>query len=78
MDAQGLQRERYRAGIQRHQQYRGTVARSRLQQGDPHPHLGGQLGDPSDIAGTALLLASPAVNCIAGSVFNVDGCWLAR
>ena len=35
-------------------------------------------GDPRDIAGTAVFLASPAAAYIHGSVINVDGGWLAR
>lgn len=38
----------------------------------------GRWGDPDDIAGTAVFLSSPAANYITGSVFNVDGGWLAR
>lgn len=38
----------------------------------------GRWGDPDDIAGTAMFLASPAADYITGSVLNVDGGWLAR
>jgi len=38
----------------------------------------GRWGDPSDIAATAVFLASPAANYITGAVLNVDGGWLAR
>lgn len=38
----------------------------------------GRWGDPDDIAGTAVFLASPAAEYITGAVFNVDGGWLAR
>ena len=38
----------------------------------------GRWGDPSDIAGTAVFLASPAARYIHGAVLNVDGGWLAR
>jgi 2-deoxy-D-gluconate 3-dehydrogenase len=38
----------------------------------------GRWGDPRDIAGTAVFLASPAAAYIHGSVINVDGGWLAR
>ena len=38
----------------------------------------GRWGDPSDIAATAVFLASPAANYITGAILNVDGGWLAR
>ncbi len=38
----------------------------------------GRWGNPSDIAATAVFLASPAANYITGAVLNVDGGWLAR
>ena len=33
---------------------------------------------PSDIAATAVFLASPAADYITGAILNVDGGWLAR
>lgn len=38
----------------------------------------GRWGDPRDIAGTAVFLASPAAGYIQGAIINVDGGWLAR
>jgi len=38
----------------------------------------GRWGQASDIAGTAVFLASPAAAYIHGAVLNVDGGWLAR
>lgn len=38
----------------------------------------GRWGDPQDIAGTAVFLASPAARYIHGAVIPVDGGWLAR
>ena len=38
----------------------------------------GRWGDPSDIGGAAVFLASPAANYIHGHVRAVDGGWLAR
>ncbi len=38
----------------------------------------GRWGDPEDIAGAAVFLASPAAGYVHGAVFNVDGGWLAR
>lgn len=35
-------------------------------------------GQPSDLAGAALLLASPAGNYITGTVLTVDGGWMGR
>ena len=38
----------------------------------------GRWGDPEDIAGTAVFLASDAAKYIHGTIINVDGGWLAR
>ena len=38
----------------------------------------GRWGDPTDIAGAAVFLASPASNYVTGHVLAVDGGWLAR
>ena len=38
----------------------------------------GRWGDPEDIAGAAVFLASPAARYVHGAIFNVDGGWLAR
>lgn len=38
----------------------------------------GRWGDPEDIAGTAVFLASRAAKYMTGAVVNVDGGWLAR
>ncbi|MBP7242421.1 2-dehydro-3-deoxy-D-gluconate 5-dehydrogenase KduD [Amaricoccus sp.] len=38
----------------------------------------GRWGEASDIAGTAVFLASPAARYIHGAILNVDGGWLAR
>lgn len=38
----------------------------------------GRWGEPSDIAGAAVFLASDAARYIHGTVLNVDGGWLAR
>jgi 2-deoxy-D-gluconate 3-dehydrogenase len=38
----------------------------------------GRWGDPADIAGAAVFLASPAARYVHGAVLNVDGGWLAR
>ena len=38
----------------------------------------GRWGNPSDIASTAVFLASPAADYITGTILNVDGGWLAR
>ena len=38
----------------------------------------GKWGDPADIAGTAVYLASGAADYVCGAVLNVDGGWLAR
>lgn len=38
----------------------------------------GRWGDPNDIGGTAVFLASDAAKYINGAILNVDGGWLAR
>lgn len=38
----------------------------------------GKWGDPQDIAGTAVYLASDAAKYVHGAVLNVDGGWMAR
>ena len=38
----------------------------------------GRWGIPSDLAGAAVFLASPASNYVHGAVLPVDGGWLAR
>ncbi|WP_336058167.1 2-dehydro-3-deoxy-D-gluconate 5-dehydrogenase KduD [Nitratireductor sp. CH_MIT9313-5] len=38
----------------------------------------GRWGDPDDIGGTAVYLASPAAKYVHGAILNVDGGWLAR
>jgi 2-deoxy-D-gluconate 3-dehydrogenase len=38
----------------------------------------GRWGQPDDIAGAAVFLASPAARYIHGAILNVDGGWLAR
>lgn len=38
----------------------------------------GRWGNPEDIAGTCIFLASPAANYLNGAVINVDGGWLGR
>lgn len=38
----------------------------------------GRWGQPSDIAGAAVYLCTPAAGYVHGTVLNVDGGWLAR
>ena len=38
----------------------------------------GRWGDPSDLGGAAVFLASSAANYVHGVVLPVDGGWLAR
>ncbi|MAC80181.1 MAG: 2-deoxy-D-gluconate 3-dehydrogenase [Rhodobacteraceae bacterium] len=38
----------------------------------------GRWGDPSDIAGAAAFLCTPASGYVTGAILNVDGGWLAR
>ena len=38
----------------------------------------GRWGEPEDIAGAAVFLASPAAKYVHGTILPVDGGWLAR
>ncbi|MFZ0631570.1 MAG: SDR family oxidoreductase, partial [Acidobacteriaceae bacterium] len=38
----------------------------------------GRWGEPQDLAGAAVFLASPASDYVTGTVLVVDGGWLAR
>ena len=38
----------------------------------------GRWGEPSDVGGTAVFLASPAADYLHGAISPVDGGWLAR
>lgn len=38
----------------------------------------GRWGKPSDLAGAAVFLASPASDYVHGTLLSVDGGWLAR
>jgi 2-deoxy-D-gluconate 3-dehydrogenase len=38
----------------------------------------GRWGEPSDLAGAALFLASPASDYISGEILVVDGGWMGR
>ena len=38
----------------------------------------GRWGEPEDFQGMAVFLASPASDYVNGSVFTVDGGWMAR
>ncbi|MET1161463.1 MAG: SDR family oxidoreductase, partial [Pseudoxanthomonas sp.] len=38
----------------------------------------GRWGEPGDIGGAAVFLASPAADYVHGAVLPVDGGWLAR
>lgn len=38
----------------------------------------GRWGEPEDLAGVSVLLASPASNYVTGTVVTVDGGWMAR
>jgi 2-dehydro-3-deoxy-D-gluconate 5-dehydrogenase len=49
---------------------RNAAILSRIPQGD--------WGEPDDIAGTCLFLASPDADYVNGAILNVDGGWLAR
>ena len=38
----------------------------------------GRWGEPEDLTGAAVFLASTASDYVTGTVLVVDGCWLAR
>ena len=38
----------------------------------------GRFGEPDEIAGAAVFLASEAASYVAGSVLTIEGRWLAR
>ncbi|NNK89347.1 MAG: SDR family oxidoreductase, partial [Saprospiraceae bacterium] len=38
----------------------------------------GRWGDPKDLGGTVIFLASKASDYINGSIIDVDGGWMAR
>jgi len=63
----GHQRQRHRPRLFLDQQHRG-LARIPA----------GRWGDPSDISGAAVFLASDAAAYVHGTVLAVDGGWLAR
>ena len=74
----GHQRQRHRAGLHRHQQHRRAARRRRPQPRDPRRIPAGRWGEPEDIAGAAVFLASPAARYLHGAIIPVDGGWLAR
>ena len=77
--AHGHQRQRHRARLHRDQQHRGPARRPRPLASSILDRIpAGRWGEPSDIAGAAVFLASPAAKYIHGVILPVDGGWLAR
>lgn len=68
------------AGILPHgNQHRPALRRHapRIQGAHPGTHANGSLGEPAEIVGALLYLASPAASFVTGTVLPVDGGWLA-
>ncbi len=75
----GHQRQRHRAGLLRDQQHAGPARGRRSACGEILARIpAGRWGDPPDIGGAAVFLASPAADYVHGIVLPVDGGWLAR
>jgi NAD(P)-dependent dehydrogenase (short-subunit alcohol dehydrogenase family) len=68
-------RQRDRAGLDRDRADRAAARRSGARPGDPRAPLG-RWGEPGDVAGAALFLASPAAAFVTGVILPVDGGYL--
>ena len=75
---QGHQRQRHRPRLHRDQQHRGAARRPDRNKAILDRIPAGRWGEPEDIAGAAVFLASPAAKYIHGTILPVDGGWLAR
>ncbi len=72
------QRQRDRTRVHRDRQHSCTSQRPRPEPRDPRAHPGGRWGEPSDLAGATVFLASAASDYVDGIVLPVDGGWLGR
>ena len=76
--AGGRQRQRDRARLHAHRQHRGAAGGPDAQPADPGAHPRRRWGEPADLAGAAVFLASPASDYVNGHVLVVDGGWMGR
>ena len=65
-------------GLHDHGADRRAAGGSRSLRDVPLADAGGTLGEPDDLAGAVVFLASDASAYVSGSVIAVDGGWLSR
>ena len=76
---QGVNVNAIAPGLFRHQQHRGPCRPTRSANAQILGRIpAGRWGDPADLGGAAVFLASAASDYVHGTVLAVDGGWLAR
>ncbi len=78
MGGEGRQRERHRPRLYRHQQHRRPSGRRDAQSPDRRAHSRRALGQPADLGGAAVFLASSASDGVNGHILAVDGRLVSR